>query len=194
MVGRDRDAVRDFVDDVQLLDADLIDFVEQVDARDIDAVPLDDVDQVVGRRVVPQRDVGVVHLVLGQNGLHGVQVELGLGDGGVEVDASLVLPPEVDVGRRFVQPDAEALQLVLQQLLVVQRLQDVQHHEDQVAGAGHGDDLPSATLAVLRALDDSGQVEQLDLRPLVLDAAGHGGERCEFVRGHLRVHAGQVRE
>ena len=56
---------------------------------------------------------------------------------GGEVDASLVLPLVADVGRLLVQPDAEALQLVLDQVLVAQGLQDVQYDEDQVAGPGH---------------------------------------------------------
>jgi hypothetical protein len=51
------------------LDGDLVDLVEQVDARDVGPVALDDVDQVVGRGVVSQRDVGVVNLILGQNRL-----------------------------------------------------------------------------------------------------------------------------
>ena len=54
-----------------------------------------------------------------------------------EVDASLVLPLIADVGRLLVQPDAEPLQLVFDELLVAQRLQDVEHDEDQVAGPSH---------------------------------------------------------
>jgi hypothetical protein len=49
------------------LDRNLIDLVEKVDARDVGSVAFDDVDEVVGSRVVPQRDVGVVYLVLGQD-------------------------------------------------------------------------------------------------------------------------------
>lgn len=59
---------------------------------------------------------------------------------------------------------------------MLQRLEAVEHDEDERARPGHGDDLPAAALAVLGALDDAGKVEQLDLGALVLDAAGHGRE------------------
>lgn len=54
-----------------------------------------------------------------------------------EVDASFVLLLEADVGRFLVEADAEALQLVLDQLLVSERLQNVQDDQDQVAGTSH---------------------------------------------------------
>ena len=59
----------------------------------------------------------------------------------LEVDAALVLPLEDDVGRLLVHPDAEPLELGLQDLLVAERLQHVQHDEDEVGGASHGDNL-----------------------------------------------------
>lgn len=54
-----------------------------------------------------------------------------------EVDASFVLLLEADVGGFLVEADAEALQLVLDQLLVSERLQNVQDDQDQVAGTSH---------------------------------------------------------
>ena len=59
-----------------------------------------------------------------------VEVELRVGHAGGEVDAALLLASEGDGGRLLVQPDAEALQLVLDQLLVRDGLQTVQHDED----------------------------------------------------------------
>ena len=53
-------------------------------------------------------------------------------------------------------------------------------------------DLSAPALSVLGALDDPGQVEQLDLGALVLDAPGHRRQRRELVSGNLGVHAGQV--
>ena len=49
------------------LEGDLIDLVQQVDAWDVSPVAFDDVDKVVGCGVVPQSDVRVVDLVLGQD-------------------------------------------------------------------------------------------------------------------------------
>lgn len=189
VVGGDGHAVRNLVDHVQLLDADLIDLVEQVDARDVNPVALDDVDEVVGRRVVLEHDVRVVDLVLAQNRLHRVQIQLRLGHRRVQVDSAFVLLLEVDVGWLLVEPQAETFQLVFQQLLVMQRLQHIQHHEDQVACSSHCDDLPTSTLAVFGALDDSRQIQQLDLRAFVFDTAGDGRQRCELVSRHFRVNA-----
>lgn len=47
-----------------------------------------------------------------------------------EVDASFVLLLEADVGRLLVEADPEALQLVLDQLLVSERLQNVQNNQN----------------------------------------------------------------
>ena len=52
------------------LDRNLINFVEEIDARDVCSVALDDVDEIVGGGVVSQRDVGIVDLVLRQNRLN----------------------------------------------------------------------------------------------------------------------------
>ena len=52
------------------LNRNLVDLVQQVDARDVGSVAFDDVDQVVGGGVVTQRDVGVVDLVLRQDRFH----------------------------------------------------------------------------------------------------------------------------
>ena len=49
------------------LNRNLVDLVQQVDARDVGSVAFDDVDQVVGGGVVTKRDVGVVDLVLRQD-------------------------------------------------------------------------------------------------------------------------------
>ncbi len=162
MVSRYRDAVRDLVDDVQLLDRYLVNLVQQVDARDVDSVSLDNVNQIVGRGVVSQRDVRVVDLVLGQDRADEVEVELALRDERLEVDAALVLLAEDDVWRFLVEPDPVALQLSLDDPLVPERLENVQDDEDEAAGPGDGDDLATSALAVLGAFDDAGQIQQLE--------------------------------
>jgi hypothetical protein len=98
-----------------------------------------------------------------------------------------LLPAEVDVGGLLVEADASRLQLRLEDRLVRVRLGGVEHHEDQVGGFGDGNDLPPATLALRGPLDDSGQIEQLDLGALVVDYAGDTGERREFVRRRLAL-------
>ena len=69
------------------------------------------------------------------------QIELRVGHHGCEVDAALVLFPEVDCGRRLVEPDAKTLQLLLDQPLVRHRLEAVQHDVYEVARARRADDL-----------------------------------------------------
>lgn len=46
---------------------------------------------------------------------------------------------------------------------MLERLQDVQHDEDETARAGHGDHLPTATLAVFSTLDDTRQIKELEV-------------------------------
>ena len=69
-----------------------------------------------------------------------------------------------------ISPDSKSLQLLLQELFVCQRLEDVKADEYERGRPGHSDDLPTSTLAVLSTLDNSGQVKQLDLGALVPDA------------------------
>ena len=64
-----------------------------------------------------------------------VYIELGVLHSRGEIDAALLLPPEADGRRSFVQADAKALQLMLYQLLVRDGFQAVQHYQDQVARA-----------------------------------------------------------
>ena len=68
-------------------------------------------------------------------------VQLRLCDHGLQVDSSLLLLLEDDIWRILVEPDAEALQLLFDQPLVLQRLQDVEHDEDQRTGSSDGDNL-----------------------------------------------------
>ena len=63
--------------------------------------------------------------------------------------------------------DAEAVQLVLDLVLVAHGLGRVEHDEDEVARTRRADDLPTATLAVAGALNDTGQIQDLDLRATV---------------------------
>ena len=46
-MGRDRNSVGNLADDVELLNADLVDLVEDVDAGDVGPVPLNHIDQLV---------------------------------------------------------------------------------------------------------------------------------------------------
>ena len=69
----------------------------------------------------------------------------------------------------LVEPDAEPLEFVLNKLLVHQGLEHVEHNEDEPASPGHGNHLLASALAVLGALDNTRQIQQLKRgRPLIL--------------------------
>mmetsp|Transcript_12153 Transcript_12153/g.30665 ORF Transcript_12153/g.30665 Transcript_12153/m.30665 type:complete len:417 (+) Transcript_12153:144-1394(+) len=177
--------VRQLVQHVELLQRDLVHLVDGVDAGDVDAAALNHVHQLVHGAVLLEEDVCVVYAVLRAHRLHGVQVQLRVRHVGGERQAALVLFLERQPRQLLVQPDAKALELVLDELLVRHGLQAVQHDDDQVARARGGDDLPAAALAVLGALDDSRQVQQLDLGASVADDTRDTCERGELVRRHL---------
>jgi hypothetical protein len=70
-----------------------------------------------------------------------IKIELRLGDHRLEVDAALLFLLEDDVWRFLVQPDPETLQLLLDQLLVLQRLQNIQDNKDERTSTSDCDDL-----------------------------------------------------
>ena len=60
------------------LDWDLINLVQDVDARHVDTVALNGVNEVLVGGIHAQRDVGIVNLVLGQDGLYHVRIQMRL--------------------------------------------------------------------------------------------------------------------
>jgi hypothetical protein len=61
-------------------------------------------------------------------------------------------------GRRFlVESDTETFQLIGDDGQVVQRFQDVEHNEDEIASSRYGNDLSTSTFSILGSLDDSCQ-------------------------------------
>lgn len=70
-----------------------------------------------------------------------IQVQLWVLHAGGEIDAPLLLAPEGHSRRLLVQPNAKPLQLMLNQLLVGDGLQAVQHNQNQVARPCCTDDL-----------------------------------------------------
>lgn len=54
----------------------------------------------------------------------------------LQVDSTFLLSLEVNVGRRLVESDAEAFELVFEDLFVNERLEDVQDDQNQAACSG----------------------------------------------------------
>mmetsp|Transcript_870 Transcript_870/g.1876 ORF Transcript_870/g.1876 Transcript_870/m.1876 type:complete len:208 (+) Transcript_870:406-1029(+) len=185
----DRHVVGDAVQQVELLDRDLVDHVADVHGRDVDAHhpdlvrTLDHVEQLVHRAVLTERDLRVVDFVFVQDRFQHLGVDVGGGGGElhVQLDAALFVTLEVDVWFLLVQPDAEAVQLLLNKLLVRHRLGRVQHNQDQRARPRRADDSLPSPLAVLGPLDNPGKVQKLDLGTLIPDDPGNAGQSSELV-------------
>jgi hypothetical protein len=115
-----------------------------------------------------------------------VQVQARVGGGGGERDAALLLAPERDRGRLLVEPDAEALQLVLDQALVRDGLEAVQHDQDQVARSRRADDLRARGARAQRQAPARGRAPGGPARPWP-------GRARAGIRAHTEAPAGHAR-
>ena len=61
----DGNIVRTPVNNVKFLNTDLVDLVQHINARDVDSVTLDDVNELVDRCIAPEVHVAVRNAVLG---------------------------------------------------------------------------------------------------------------------------------
>lgn len=124
--------------------------------RNVNAVAFDDVDEILESGVrLTDRDVARVQPVLGQHGLDLVGVDvrerdrIGKGNLRKEVHercsrmspcrlygthSAALLLLDCDLRRLLVETNAEALEFSLDDGEVTQRLQDVQHDEDELGG------------------------------------------------------------
>ena len=123
---------------------------------------------------VPKSDVSIRYSVLRENRLDQVQIQFRLLHHGLKVDPAFVFLLENDVRRGFIEPDPKSLQLLLDDLFVSERFEDVQYNEDKIGSSGHSNYLPASTFPILGSLNDTRQIKQLDLGPLVLDTAWIG--------------------
>ncbi len=67
----------------------------------------------------------------------------------------------------LVEPDAKPFQLGLHDAFVCHGFGRIQHNQNQITCARRGNDLPPTTFAILGALNDTRQIEQLDFATLV---------------------------
>lgn len=104
---------------------------------------------------------------------------MGQRDSAGDADTTLFLLLEMNVWRRFVDSDSESFKFGFDNALVGKRLVDVENDENQMASLCDGDDLTTTTFAVLCSLDDTRQIEDLNLCAIVLDLSGDG---CELLR------------
>lgn len=93
-----------------------------------------------------------------------------------DADAALVLLLEVNIWWFFVNTNTKAFKFVLDDPFVCKRFVHIQDDENQVASLSNSDDLSTATFAILGTLNDTGQVENLDLCTIVKDLARNSRE------------------
>lgn len=103
-------------------------------------------------------------------------------------NTTLVLLLEVDVGRGLVDTDTEALQFVFDNTLVDQRLVDIENDKDQVTGLGHSNNLATTTLTILRTLNNTGKIENLNFGTVVHNLSGHCRKGRELVCSSCKVN------
>ena len=106
-----------------------------------------------------------------------VSQRLGAGDG----NTTLVLLLEQNVGGLLIDSNTEALQFVLDDSLINQRLVHVKDNENEVASLGHSNDLTTTTLSVFGTLNNTRKIENLDLSTVVHHLTGDSREGCELV-------------
>mmetsp|Transcript_7865 Transcript_7865/g.20466 ORF Transcript_7865/g.20466 Transcript_7865/m.20466 type:complete len:232 (-) Transcript_7865:276-971(-) len=193
-MGRDGHVMRKLSQELQLLHCQLIDLVEHVNAGNVRPVTLHYVDEVIGGSVALQYHVCIHDTVLGKDSFHRVKVHLRAWYSRLKVDASAILPPQHDVGRLLVQPNAEPFQLILDFLLLVEWAKGIEHDDNERAGLRHGDNLPTSTLTIFCTFNDTWKIEELNFGTAIPDNTGYASEGGELVRCSLRKSTGQLGE
>mmetsp|Transcript_32206 Transcript_32206/g.39930 ORF Transcript_32206/g.39930 Transcript_32206/m.39930 type:complete len:335 (-) Transcript_32206:232-1236(-) len=170
-----------------LLNGDSINLVVDVDALDVLPIALDRVDQVLHVVIAIELDVRVVDLVLVHDALHHPLVDLRLLHGRREHNAASFLRLDHDARLFLVQANASVVHFARQFGLLFVGLRGVEHHEHEIRGLAHSNNLFTTTLAVGSAFNDTRQIEQLQLGSIDVELPWNTGERREFVSGRLRL-------
>ena len=196
VLSADGHVMREFVKQIELFDGDGVNLVENIDARDIDAVAFDDVDEVIHGVVLLKVDVAVGDFVLVQNRSDRVVSHL--------VHCAAVSPRNVDSTAIFslqsnsrlfcVESDAETCELSLNDPLVSHGLLAIKHDQNEGAGTGDTDDLLTTTFTILGSFNDTWQIEKLDFRATVVIYTWYTGQCCKLIVRSLRELAREFGE
>ena len=114
-------------------------------------------------------------------------IDMSQWNGAGDVDPAFVLLAKRNIWRRFVHADSKPFQFCLDDPFIRKRLVDVEDDEYEMARLSHSNYLSATTLAVLCALDDTREIEDLDFGSIVDDLAGHRGKGSELVRRGFRM-------
>jgi hypothetical protein len=142
--------------------------------------------------VFAQNDFGTGNLVLFANETRHFSIDaLGLFDEFLKTNAPGLLLDEFDIRRLLIDTNAKGKELLLDDFLVRHGFGGIQDDENQIASPGGGNDLPAAAASVGGALNDPGQIEDLNARAAVLHGPGNAREGGEFVGGGFAFGAGE---
>lgn len=75
-----------------------------------------------------------------------------------DADTALLLFLEVDIRRFLINADTESFEFCFDDPLVCERLVHVENDEDQIAGLGDSNNLPTTTFTVLSTLNNTWQI------------------------------------
>ena len=126
-------------------------------------------------------DICVMNFVFRQDIFDYFLVEVSQSFGTVQFDTAEFGWRDADLRGVFVQPNPHFLQLSANfdfLLLCLSRLNNQQNHIWILSDC---DNLPSSTLSVSSALDDTRQIQELDFCVVVVDYTWNAGQGCEFV-------------
>jgi len=187
--------VRNPVQDVQLFHRELVDFIQRVKARDVLAVALDQVNDVIDNDVcLVNADIRVANLVLLEYALDHLVVQVGTRLHARDDDPALLFDLEDDVWGGFVQANPEALELVFDYPLVLNGPSRVEDDADEIARSSDCNYLLAAPLSILSSLNDSRQIQELDFGSFVEQIAWNASQSGKLVGGNLGLSIGKLRE
>lgn len=104
-----------------------------------------------------------------------------------DTDAAFILFLEDNIWWLFIDTNAEAFKLILDDSLLRQRLIDIKNDEYEMAGFGNGDHLSTSTFAVFGSLNDSGKVEHLNCSAIVLDLTRNCSQSRKLVSSNCKT-------
>src|SRR3989442_8884284 len=186
LLRRDRDELPSRQLGLELLHVvrgDEVDLVHDDERPQEDAVPREDVDELVFRDVLPHDDRAVQVAPLPADVRDHLRVELRELDRRIHGEPAAVRLRERDVRGPLVQADPREMQFVREDLDM--GLEHIDHQQEEITSPGDRQDLLAAPPALPCAPDEPGHVEHLDLRPAVLHEARDDVQRREVVRGDL---------
>lgn len=159
-----------------------IDLVVHVETSDVNSVSLNGINELINAVIVSKGDLTVVHLVLRTDVSNDLIINLSeLLDCGIMDTATFSLSNS-DSGRFFVKSDTNRFKLMSELSLLISSLLNVEDHKDKICRFTTSDNLSSSSLTFGGTLNDTGKIEKLDSRIIVLNESGDTGQGSELVR------------